>query len=220
MNELNNQFIKLSSKERLHQLPIPIVGLTGGIGSGKSTVADILEKKSIPVICADRLVHQIYRLPETLDFLQQLSPTFIKEGNADMAKIRQQFFSDPNLKRNIEGFIYAKLPEAFTQELKKIQHPRFVVYDIPLLFERKLQAQFDCIICVYIPRQMQIERIQKRNNGLTAAEIENFLNNQIDIEIKKDSSDLVISNTGNLAYLAGEIDRVLDQLLLQPSKKA
>jgi dephospho-CoA kinase len=214
MKKLKPEYWNKNPTDRLHQLTIPIIGLTGGIGTGKSTVSDLLKAQGFPVICADSLVHDIYRWQETLEYLSTLSPHFIVDGRADMDVIRKRFFQDKNLKSSLENFIYQRLPKAFEQALKKFPNTQFVIYDVPLLFERKLDSAFDLIICVYAPIEMQKVRIRARNPNLTENEINAFLSNQIDIELKKDKSDFVLENTAELKQLEKSLLKMTSELFI------
>lgn len=196
---------KLSSEQRLYEREIPIIGLTGGIGSGKSTVAHNLKSRGHPLICADELVKQVYRHTNTIEFIHQLSPEVLFNKNEiDFSKLRKLAFSAPNLLSQIEQFIYQRLPMAFEEEFQKLNKPSYLIYDVPLLFEKKLDSQIDQAVLVYCPRDIQRERAMQRDHS-DEKTIESILDKQISIEKKKDMSDWVIDNTGDFDHLEDEV---------------
>lgn len=200
MKNLKANWITKDPATRLYQIPVPIIGLTGGIGTGKSTVAEILRSHGIPVIDADGLVKNIYKKSETLDFISKHFPHAIEDGMIVFKKLRETVFVDARAKKLIEDFIYASMPEEFKKAFGQFDHPLFVVYDVPLLFEKNLSSLVDLSVCVYAPRPLQIERIVKRDNSSVELATK-ILENQMDIEEKKKRSDLIIDNTRELSDL-------------------
>lgn len=210
--KLKNEYHKLNSSERLYQYDKPIVALTGGIATGKSTVTKLLEKKGLTIIDADQLVKSIYARQESKDFIQKNYPSACSHGEIDFKKLRELVFSDSDVKSNVEGFIYQRLPDAFTEATTKIKNQDFYLYDVPLLFERALETKVDLTILVYAPRKIQQARLIDRDGS--KEEIGNkILDQQIDIEEKKEKSDLVIDNSGSMVELAAEVDKLLLQIL-------
>src|SRR5690606_10373426 len=143
---------KLKPETRLHQTPVPIIGLTGGIASGKSTVSRMLVQKGIPVIDADQLIKDIYRLPETKTFVSEKCPDALKHDEIHFPTLRERFFNNPELKKDLERFLYQRLPQAFQAAYQKLGSPSYVVYDVPLLFEKGLDRLVDLKVLVYAPR--------------------------------------------------------------------
>lgn len=210
--KLKKNLIKLSPGERLYQYDKPIVALTGGIATGKSTVTKLLEKKGLTIIDADQLVKAIYATQESKDFIQKNYPSAWSHDEIDFKKLRELVFSDSNVKSNVEGYIYQRLPEAFKEATTKIKNQDFYVYDVPLLFERALETKVDLTILVYAPRNVQLARLIDRD-GSTEEIGNKILDQQIDIEEKKEKSDLVIDNSGSMIELAAEVDNLLLQIL-------
>ena len=134
--KIKNNFNRLNNESRIYKLNVPVIGLTGGIASGKSTVTAILKEKDLPVIDADQLVKGIYALPETLDFIKKNYPEVIKYGVIQFPLLRQKVFSNSDVKSKIEEFIYQRLPMAFKLAFENLHQPSVVIYDVPLLFEK------------------------------------------------------------------------------------
>jgi dephospho-CoA kinase len=209
---LKPEFQKLTPKSRLYQLPVPIIGLTGGIASGKSTVAEILSQKGLAMINADQLVKDIYALPETLEFLNLHHPEVLKAKKIDFRMLREKVFKNPEVKTQIEKFIYQRLPAAFMNAYHKLQDPKLVVYDVPLLFEKNLESLMDVSVLVYAPRNIQRTRLMSRDS--IAEELaESILKQQMDIEDKKQRAEFVINNSLTKEELTEEIEQFLRQIV-------
>lgn len=198
---------KLSPAQRLYQQEVPIIGLTGGIGSGKSTVATKLKERGHPLICADELVKQVYEHPNTLEFIDQLCPeVLLDQKQIDFSKLRRLAFSAPNILSQIENFIYQRLPSAFEKGLQELNRPSYLIYDVPLLFEKDLASQVDQVVSVYCTRKTQKQRAMQRDHS-DEKTIESILDKQVSIENKKDMSNWVINNTADFAHLETEVDK-------------
>ncbi|RPJ71497.1 MAG: dephospho-CoA kinase [Alphaproteobacteria bacterium] len=211
MKKLKSEWITKNPESRLYQIPVPIIGLTGGIGTGKSTVAEILREKNIPVIDADKLVKNIYQKAETLEFIAKHFPRALVEGTINFKNLRETAFLDPLAKKLIEDFIYTYMPEEFKKAYATFSNPQFIVYDVPLLFEKKLNELVDLSVCVYTPRETQIERIIARDKSSREL-ASKIIDNQMDIEEKKKLSDFVISNTSDLVDLKISVEQFLKDI--------
>jgi dephospho-CoA kinase len=209
--KLKSKFDRLAKEQRLYQLEVPVIGLTGGIASGKSTVGLILQEKGFPLINADHLVKEIYALPETLDFISKEIPDAIKEGSIQFPTLRQKVFLNPDIKLKVENFIYARLENVFKAAGHRLNDPKLIVYDVPLLFEKKMETLFDLTVLVYAPRSLQRARLMKRD-GLSEEMANNILNQQMDIEEKKLKAEFIIDNSQSEAYLSEEIKKFLQQI--------
>lgn len=210
--KLKNEFIRLVPDRRLYKLNIPVIGLTGGIASGKSTVSQMLKDKGLAVVDADRLVKEIYALPETQAFIQKEFPEVIQAGTIQFHLLRQRFFSDTRVKATVENFIYQRLPQTFQKAFEKFNQPQILIYDVPLLFERDMQGYFDLTVLVYAPQDRQRERLIKRDQQ-TPEMADSILNQQMNIEEKKLKADFVIDNSKSVAELTKEVENFLRQII-------
>lgn len=200
--KLRDQFLRNTPK--LHGSPVPVVGLTGGIATGKSTVSKLLRKHGLTVIDADQLVKAVYTEKDTHDFLRQNCPEGIKGDEVNFPRLRERFFSNPELKKKIENFIYQRLPAAFLKSYEAAGRPECVVYDVPLLFEKGLQDKVDLKVLVYAPRKIQLARVISRDKHETEL-AEKILDQQMDIEQKRSLSDVIIDNSQTEAELEIEV---------------
>ncbi len=200
-----------SSDQRLYQLSVPVIGLTGGIASGKTTASRLLEKAGFAVINADQLVKDVYALPETQSFISKKYPEVIVNDQISFPDLRKKVFTDKKVKNEVENFIYQRLPEAFKSALSKFNKPEIIVYDVPLLFEKNMQDFFDVTVLIYAPRDIQKIRLMSRDGNTEEMAI-NIMNQQIDIEEKKEKAQYVVDNTRTEAELQSGLDDFLKQI--------
>jgi dephospho-CoA kinase len=204
----------LDSKNRMHQLNCPIIGLTGGIATGKSTVSKMLSQKGLHLISADKLVKKIYQKDEVISFIKNNWPEVFSNNEINFKLLRNVAFSNIETRTKIEVEIYSHLKELFLQEYNHFKDAKLVIYDVPLLFEKKLDELIDYNVVVYSPREMQIERVIKRDN-ISREEAELALKNQIDIEEKKNLSNYIIENTSGLDALEQQVSNFINNVLIQ-----
>jgi len=204
-----NNFGKLTPENRLYNIPCPIIGLTGGIATGKSSATKILEEMGINVICADKLVKNVYQSSKTQDYLTKNHPDVIEKDGINFKRLRELFFSDDTVKNAIETLIYSQMPDAFKLAFSKFKSPDFIVYDVPLLFEKGLDKLVDLKALVYAPKDIQIQRLIRRDS-IDEQLARNIISKQIDIETKRGRCDVVLQNTGTLEDLKIEIKKGLN----------
>lgn len=212
MKKLKASWNKLSSSQRLYQFDRPVIGLTGGIATGKSTVTKLLQERGLKIIDADQLVKAVYKTDEAREFIRTNFPEAWTHHEINFPKLRELVFSDSKNKEKVETFIYARLPDAFRKAAAEITDQNFLIYDVPLLFEKGLDGKVDMKIVIYAPRNVQLARIIDRDKN--KEEIANkILDAQMDIEEKKLRADFVIDNSGSLEELAAGVDELLLQIL-------
>lgn len=214
--KLKPELIRLNTNNRLYAVNSPIVAITGGIATGKSTVAAMLRLKGLKIIDADQLIHQIYKKNETIELLKNIAPQVLNQKaqhtEIDFTILRKLFFSDAKIKQTILSFLYPRMESEFLMAVKN-DHQHVIIYDIPLLYERTLEHLVDFIVCVYCPRTLQAERLATRDKSSPEL-IENILNQQIDIEIKRQKSHYIISNTKDLKQLQSEVDQFISHTFI------
>ena len=117
------------------------------------------------------------------------------------------------VKEEIEAYIYTRLPGAFGQAYEDLGKPEFVIYDVPLLFEKHLDSMVDIKVVVYSPEKIQKARLMERD-GHEEAMAETIMATQLDIEEKKEKADFVIDNSATLEELAEEVNQLLRQIFV------
>ncbi|WP_412474088.1 dephospho-CoA kinase [Halobacteriovorax sp. YZS-1-1] len=195
--KLKKKYISLKKDKRLYEMPCPIVGLTGGIATGKSTVSKILKEKNFPIIDADALVKEVYKSKESIEHLKKYySQVINEEDEINFKLLREYFFQDIQIQNDIESLIYRQLPEIFLNAYKDLGSPKVIIYDVPLLFEKNLAPFIDFKVVVYCPRAKQVERLMARD-GIEKDLACKILSKQINIEEKAKLADYVIDNSGS-----------------------
>jgi dephospho-CoA kinase len=210
--KLSSAINLLEKEKRMHQLSCPIIGLTGGIATGKSTVARFFSDKGFPLISADSLVKEIYKKKEVIEYIKSSWPDVFEHNNINFKRLRNIAFSNIENRTSIEELIYSYLPDEFKKEFNKFSKPQFVIYDVPLLFEKKLNLLIDYSIVVYAPASSQLERLQTRDQ-ITPEQAKLALSNQIDIEKKIKLADYLIMNTEDLDYLSKQVKKFITEIL-------
>jgi len=176
-----------------------IVGLTGGIASGKSTISNFLKSKSFFVHESDAVVKKIYSnpTPSFLKYLKNinlLNSTRDKKINKNI--IREEIFNKQDKKRKLEKFIHNEVRKSRNQFLKKhrSKKTKIVILDIPLLFEAKLQNICDYVILLYLPRKKKIQRALSRK-GMKKDILLKIIKSQKGDAYKKKKSDFIINTS-------------------------
>jgi dephospho-CoA kinase len=208
----------LSPDKRLYKLDCPIIGLTGGIATGKSTVADLFKNKGFPLINADILVKRVYQLPEVQEFIRINWPSVFIGNDINFKLLRNLAFSNIENRTKIEKIIYSHMQTEFLKEYSTFDRPEIVIYDVPLLYEKNLDGLIDYSIVVYAPATIQMERLQSRDK-INIDDAKLALSNQMDIEEKKKLCDYVITNDKGLDQLADQVDVFIEKTLLKQDKK-
>ena len=143
-----------------------IIGITGGIGSGKTTVCDYLKKNNFAVHESDRVVAQMYSKPNNsfLYFLKKnISKEVVKNNKIKKQKITNIIFNNPKTKKVLEDHVHKQVKKSRDSFIKKnIKKKKAVVFvDVPLLFENKLEKSFDAVLCIIAKKKIRIERVLK-----------------------------------------------------------
>lgn len=193
---LQARWRKLRPENRINNRTYPVVALTGGIGSGKSTLARFFTQKGVPFISADALVKNIYSQPETRAWLAEHHACVINpdNGTPNFRMLREKAFSDPAVRQQLEGWIYPRMPAAFESAETPFRPVPWMVYEIPLLFERKMEALFDCVVVSWVPRDTQKSRVIGRD-GVSEKVVDAILGQQDPIDGKRSKADIVFDNS-------------------------
>jgi dephospho-CoA kinase len=189
------------------------VGLTGGIGAGKSTVADLFSQKGAVVIRSDELARQVIE-PQTPGF-QQVIDRFGKdlvnaEGYIDRAKLAQIVFKDDAALKDLENIIHPLVRSKTNQIIDQHTSETIIVNEIPLLLEKKMESLFDFLVIVISSEKNRLERLAHR--GLTAEQATARMAKQVSDEQRKAAADFLIVNDGNLDQLEADVEKIWQTL--------
>lgn len=177
------------------------IGLTGGIATGKSTVSRLLESLGCPVVDADQISHQLTRFGE-IGYIQTVShfgsEILSENQDIDRKKLSQIIFQDLTKKQELENILHPLIQEKVQTLKNKYEKEGFelCVYDVPLLFEKKLQSQFDAVATVWCEPHIQIQRLIFRNT-LSQTEALQRIRNQLPLAAKISQSKYCIDNSGS-----------------------
>lgn len=194
-----------------------IVALTGGIGSGKSTVARMFQDEGAYVIDFDFLARVVVEpdKPAWRDIIDYFGPEILSpDRTLNRSALAEIVFSDDESRKALEGLTHPRIFEesdALIEAIKRKDPSSVVIIDLPLLFELSLNKKFDKIILAYVPRAVQLKRIVERD-GLAKEEVEKRLNAQIPIEEKRSLSDYIIHNEGGLNDTRNQVRKVIHEL--------
>jgi dephospho-CoA kinase len=188
------------------------IGLTGGIASGKSTVSEYLSSLGIEIVDADLLAREVLILyPEILSYLRETYGDLIfQEGVLDRRALGRIIFSDEQRKQEYLAVIMPKILHEARKRMEEAEGP-LVVLDAALLFEEGLDEDVDVTITVYIPSELQLERLMNRDH-LTPSEAVARIRNQMTLEEKKERSDYVIDNSGSREDTFKQMNEILKSL--------
>ncbi len=186
------------------------IALTGGIATGKSTVSHLLEQEGFSVIDADKIAHAVLdRKGE--EIAQRFGVEYVTASGVDRKRLGALIFADADQRLALEAIVHPAIrEEIFAQARKLEENQKPYMVDIPLYFEKR-GYDFPLVALVYAPREMQMERLQRRN-GLLAQEAQMRLDAQIDIEEKRKWSNFVIDNSGSLEELEKKVNQFKREL--------
>lgn len=194
-----------------------IVALTGGIGSGKSSIAKMFKDEGAYVIDFDYLARVVVEpdKPAWKKIIDYFGPEILSpDRTLNRSVLAEIVFSDIKSRKALEGFTHPRIFEkrdTLIKDIKKKDPKAIVIVDIPLLFELSLKKKYDKVILVYVSRDVQIKRAIKRG-VLTKEGVEKRLKTQIPIEEKKLLSDYIINNEGSMKDTRDQVRKVVHEL--------
>jgi dephospho-CoA kinase len=193
-----------------------LVGLTGGIGSGKSTVARLLERHGAVVIDADQLAREAVEKggPGFERVVDAFGPSVLTPaGDLDRSALAARIFSDPVQKATLEAIVHPEVARRFSESVDRYRGTdRVVVYVTPLLVELGLAPAFDAVIVVTASPHLRVSRVAS-DRGLSPDEVRRRMAAQATDDQRAEVADVLIDNDGSLAELAPQVDRLWGDLV-------
>src|SRR5438552_545516 len=192
-----------------------VIGLTGGVGSGKSTVAEMLRELGATVLDADQAAHEVHA-PGTPGFeavVAEFGPDFVRDGAIDRQKLGALVFSDDAARRRLNAIVHPLVREwmaARTSEAFE-RGDEIVIQDVPLLFENGLEDLFSSVLLVYTPEDIQLERLVE-GRGLTRERARAIIAAQMPIEEKQRRAHHVVDNSGTVDQTRNQVEEVWAQM--------
>jgi dephospho-CoA kinase len=185
------------------------IGLTGGIGSGKTSVARLFAGLGSPVLDADVIAHQLVAKgqPALVKIQQAFGSKIVKpDGSLDRSHLREIVFSDPEQKQKLEAILHPLVYKTLQAELEQLSAP-YCIICIPLLFETNMLHFVDRILVVDCPVETQIERVKNRDH-LSTARIESIIASQASRTLRKSKADDLIDNSKTESGLAEQVKKL------------
>lgn len=193
------------------------VGLTGGIGSGKSTISNMIESKNIPIIDADLISREVLDIyPE---ILQEIKKVFGEEfidynGNLKRRELGNYIFKNDVLRKKLENIIIPYIKKEIFNRIEECNklNKKICVVDAPTLIEHKINEKMDYNILVWVDKNTQIQRVKLRDN-MNYEEVIKRINSQMSLEEKVKYVDFTIDNSGSLINTKKELEEVLGKII-------
>ncbi|WP_211653869.1 dephospho-CoA kinase [Planococcus alpniumensis] len=197
-----------------------IIGLTGSIASGKSTVSQMLKELGYPVVDADLVARQVVEPgTETLNSIAQAfgPEVILANGSMDRERVGKIIFNDPTSRKKLNDIIHPAIRREMLRQRQAFLDEGYetVIMDIPLLFESKLQRMVDKILVVSVSEQQQLKRLMERN-GLAEQEAKARIASQLPFSVKEQGADEVLDNNGSVDNTKRQLMRILDNWQTHP----
>lgn len=189
-----------------------LVGLTGNIASGKTTVAQLLSEHGATIIDADSLARRAVEKGTSAyrDIVKRWGDEVLTpDAQINRAALRRVVFAEPDELEALNRIVHPEVQRMRDRLVAqaRARGDRLVVCDIPLLFERNLVEEFDCIILVDAPRPLRLERLVNER-GLQETEAMDMITAQMPAELKRARADFIIENTGSIGELEAQVEEV------------
>ncbi len=200
------------------------VGLTGGIATGKSTVARMFARRGAAVIDADEMVRELQKPGSTVyeAIVNAFGPHILRgDGTIDRRSLGELVFRDEQLRRRLETIVHPALISAVERRVAELrtQGVAVCVVELPLLMEAEAERRFDCVVVVTAPEEVQIARLMA-DRGLSREEALARIGSQMPLGEKERRGDFVIANGGALPETERRVQEIYEWLLRNASKKA
>lgn len=190
-----------------------VIGLTGSIGTGKSTVSQMLKEHNIPVIDADVIAREVVKPGEPA--YNQIVDAFGEEillpgGEIDRKKLGEIVFGEEKKRKQLNGIVHPAVRERMLADRDRLadQKENVIVLDIPLLYESGLTHFVEKVIVVYVTEETQLKRLRERD-GTSKEEALRRINSQLSIEEKSRMADKIIDNNGTLQETKQQVEQLL-----------
>ncbi len=195
-----------------------LIGLTGGVGSGKSTVADMLRELGAEVIDADDAAHAAYApgSPGFDSVVLEFGPGYVSDGRIDRGRLGELVFNDEQARRRLNAIVHPLVREWMADRTAEAARrgAEVVVHDVPLLFESGLVAMYADVVLVYVPAEVQLERLVS-GRGVPEDRARAMIAAQMPMDEKRRLSPLVIDNSGSREETREQVKRLWDSVLVR-----
>ena len=203
----------------MYTLAVRIWGLTGNIGSGKSTVGRMLMDRGIPVVDADRVAREVVEpgRPALRDIAERFPGSVLPDGTLDRRGLAARVFADAGERAALNAIIHPRIAEEVANRMASLAAAgeKVAVYEAALIVENGLQQGLDGLIVVTAPPQVQIERLRMRDN-MSEEDARARIASQLSAAEKARAATVVIDNGGSEAELGAQVERLIERLRREP----
>lgn len=194
-----------------------VIGLTGGIASGKSTVSNMFKKMGIRVVDADKIAREVVEVgkPAYKQIVNMFGTDILQSDESiNREKLGGIIFKDKAKREKLNQIVHPAVRKEMQSQVEeeKCHQAKAVVLDIPLLFESKLTYMVDHTILVYVDKQTQLKRLMKRN-GYTEEEANMRIQSQLSLEAKKELADEIIDNNGSINQTEQQLHQIVKRII-------
>ena len=189
------------------------VGLTGGIGAGKSTVADLFSKKGAVIIRADELARQVieHDSPGFQKVVALFGPEIVDQDQSiNRTKLAQIVFSDDQALKDLENIIHPLVRDKTNEIMDKQTPETIIVNEVPLLLEKQMQSIYDFLVIVISSEKNRLSRLA--DNGINQEQAKSRMSKQVDDEARKAAADFLIVNDGSIEQLEADVQKIWQTL--------
>jgi dephospho-CoA kinase len=195
---------------------LKLIGLTGGAGSGKSTVSDMLSELGAVVIDADEAAHAMYE-PDSPGFdavVREFGDEYVKGGRIDRARLGELIFRDPSARHRLNAIVHPLVREWMAARTADaaLREADVVVQSVPLLFENGLERLYSTIVLVHVPEEVQLRRLVE-GRGVSRDRARGMIASQMPIDEKRKLAHHVIDNSGSVQATRKQVERLWEQAL-------
>ena len=192
-----------------------LIGLTGGVGSGKSTVAGILRDLGADIVDADEATHAVYA-PGTPGFdavVREFGPEYVRDGQIDRARLGRFVFADAEARRRLNAIVHPLVRDWMAERTREAAErgAEVVIQDVPLLYENGLEHLFSSVVLVYVPEEVQVERLVE-GRGLDEERARAMIAAQTPIDEKRRRAHHVIDNSGSREETRRQVEEIWAQI--------
>jgi len=194
---------------------VKLIGLTGGVGSGKSTVAGILRDLGADIVDADEAAHAAYA-PGTRGFdavVREFGPEYERDGSIDRGRLGRLVFDDEDARRRLNAIVHPLVREWMAERTREAAErgAEVVIQDVPLLYENGLEDLFSSVVLVYAPEDVQLERLV-HERGLNKDRAQAMIAAQMPIDEKRRRAHHVIDNSGTREETRRQVEEMWAQM--------
>jgi dephospho-CoA kinase len=203
------------SEIRNPQSPVPVIGLLGGVGAGKSTVARMFADEGCRVVDADRIAHVVLREEDVKNAVREAfgPEVFDAAGEVDRDRLGREVFGDSGRREALERIVHPRILSRMRDEVEAggADEPPAVVIDAPLILEKGLATWCDCMVYIRVPAEVRHRRLHEAR-GWSPSEIQRREASQIPLKNKRRRADTIIDNSASPEHTRAHVRRVLARL--------